>query len=127
MGGAHQPFRQRGVGKGPWCKRCLKQRPSMPQTATFLPRYSLSENGRVRVFAGHVALRDFVLRCIAKSEKDNRIRDLSRFLLESQGSLHHCLQGTFAIVIKNVCRYQYRRCLECMLIDKRGNADVKCA
>ncbi len=81
----------------------------------------------VRVFAEPIALRNFVLRCIAKLEEDSRIRDVSRFFLESQGSLHHCLQGTFAIVIKNVCRYQYRRCLECMLIDKRGNADVKCA
>ena len=43
------------------------------------------------------------------------------------GSLDHCLQGTFAIVIKNICRYQHKRRLECMLMDKRGNADVKCA
>ena len=37
MGEALLPFRQRGVGKGPRCKSCLKQRPSMPKTATFLP------------------------------------------------------------------------------------------
>lgn len=68
-----------------------------------------------------------MLRYIIKSEEDNRIRDVSRFFLESQGNLDHCLQDTFTIFIKNVCRYQYRRRLECMLIDKRGNADVKCA
>lgn len=68
-----------------------------------------------------------MLHCIAKSEKDNRIRDVSLFFLGSQGSLDHCLQGIFAIVIENVCGCQHRRCLrvECMLINEGGNADVK--
>ncbi len=64
-----------------------------------------------------------MLRCIAKSEEDNRTRDVSCFFLESQGSLDHCLQGTFAIVIKNVCRYQHRRRLERMFVRNRGKQE----
>ena len=58
---------------------------------------------------GHVALRDFVLGCIAKSEEDNRTREVLRFSLKSQGSLDHRLKGIFVIVIKNVCGCQHRR------------------
>lgn len=61
-------------------------------------------NGRAWVFAGHLALRDSVLLCcIAKSEEYNRTRDVSRFFLEPQGSLDHCLKGVIAMIIESLC------------------------
>ena len=60
---------------------------------------------------------------IAKSEEGERC---VIFYLELQGSLDHCLQGTFAMAIDYVYGCQYRRRLECILISKEEHADVTC-